>query len=82
MKALTPLRHLVAFRPRPTSRIQVVHRRRPRHRRPGADTEAGWWARRRAQGAQVTRPLQAVPNTTSPKAMRYQANGTKLWVEM
>ena len=82
MKTLTLLRRLVAFRPTSTSGIQVVHRRRPRHRRPGADTEAGWRARCRAQGAQVTRPVQVVPSTTSPKAMRYQAKGTKLWVEM
>lgn len=43
---------------------------------------AGRRARKDAQGAQVTRPVQAVPSTTSPKAMRYQAKGTKLWVEM
>ena len=27
-------------------------------------------------------PLHAVASTTTPKAMRYQANGTKLWLEM
>ena len=32
--------------------------------------------------AQTTSPLQAVASTTMPNAMRYQANGTKLWVEM
>ena len=32
--------------------------------------------------AHTTSPLHAVASTTMPKAMRYQAKGTKLWVEM
>jgi len=34
------------------------------------------------QAAQVTAPLHAVASTTTPNAIRYQANGTKLWVAM
>lgn len=48
----------------------------------GARGAAPRHAARPLQAVQSTSPLQAVPNTTSPKAMRYQANGTKLWVEM
>lgn len=29
-----------------------------------------------------TQPIDAVTSTTMPKAMRYQANTAKLWVEM
>ncbi len=32
------------------------------------------------QGVQFTQPPQAVSNTSVPKAMRYQANGTKVWL--
>ena len=32
--------------------------------------------------AQVTQPIYAVTSTTMPKAMRYQANGTKVWLAM
>ena len=35
-----------------------------------------------AQGAHSTQPVTEVASTTMPKAMRYQANGVKLWVEM
>ena len=35
-----------------------------------------------AQLRHCTRPLHAVASTTIPNAIRYQANGTKLWVEM
>ena len=34
-----------------------------------------------AQSCQTTSPLHAVASTTRPKAMRYQANGTKVCVE-
>ena len=35
-----------------------------------------------AHGAQLTQPVAEVASTTMPKAMRYQAKGVKLWVEM
>ena len=34
------------------------------------------------QSAQRTQPMAAVSNTTRPKPMRYQANGTKSWLAM
>ena len=35
----------------------------------------------RPQSCQTTTPLHAVARTTRPNAIRYHANGTKVWVE-
>ena len=59
----------------------------------GSATACGTWCSRSAErrgprplrpphSAQLTSPEYAVASTTMPKAMRYQANGTKVWVEM
>lgn len=36
----------------------------------------------KGQSDQATQPIDQVSSTTRPKAMRYQANGTKLWCAM
>ena len=39
------------------------------------------WARGSLQSAQTTVPVSQVASTTRPNAMRYQANGTKVWLD-
>ena len=73
------------FAPRPASRPLTKFEQR------GLDRGHGVWdlvfgaltrasaAPRPAQSSQTTPPLHAVASTTRPKAIRYQANGTKVW---
>lgn len=64
-----PIRQAVV--PRPLARGIA-----PRERTPAAVLE------RLVRQTHSTQPVHAVSSTTAPNAMRYQANGTKLWLAM